>query len=233
MYIGIDTETTNSYEIQDGKVELKDSLVYDVGWEILMNNGKTKKTRSYIVSEIFNDKELMSRAYFADKIPKYFEEIQNGEREVRSIMYIYKKFRKDFRKNKVKAVFAHNAYFDFRALNNTIRFLTGSKIRYFFPYDCEIWDTLKMSRDAIGRTKEYSEYCKENGYLTKHKKPQNRLTAEILYRYISGDNNFEESHTGLEDVKIEKEIFLYCLKSKKKIRKRLFEKKITAPLKKC
>jgi hypothetical protein len=37
------------------------------------------------------------------------------------------------------------------------------------------------------------------------------MTAEILYRYLSGDNDFEEQHTGLADVMIEKEIFKACM----------------------
>ena len=38
------------------------------------------------------------------------------------------------------------------------------------------------------------------------------MTAEVLYRYIKGNKDFIESHTGLEDVMIEKEIFVECLK---------------------
>ena len=34
-----------------------------------------------------------------------------------------------------------------------------------------------------------------------------KKTAEIVWRYISGNNEFEESHTGLEDVLIEAEEF--------------------------
>ena len=49
-----------------------------------------------------------------------------------------------------------------------------------------------------------------NNYLTK--RGQKRYTAEILYRYLSGDDSFEEVHCGLEDVLIEKEIFMECLR---------------------
>lgn len=222
-YIGIDTETANSYVMEDGKVILKDSLVYDVGWKVMTNKGKTIFNRSYIVSEIFNDPDMMASAYYADKIPKYLEDIQSGKRKVKSILTIYKKFRFDCKRYKVKAIFAHNALFDYRALNNTLRFLTGSEIRYFYPYGIELWDTLKMSREAIGRTKEYTAFCDENGFKTKHKKPRNRLTAEILYRYISGNVDFEESHTGLEDVEIETQIMFFCLKQDKEVKRRLFE----------
>ena len=38
------------------------------------------------------------------------------------------------------------------------------------------------------------------------------FTAENIYRYLINDASFEESHTGLEDVLIEKEIFAECVR---------------------
>ena len=78
------------------------------------------------------------------------------------------------------------------------------------PWGTEIIDTLKLARNTFGKDPQYIAWCKENGYMTNHETPRPRLTAEILYRYITGDNEFEESHTGLEDVEIEIEIFLKC-----------------------
>ena len=124
--LGVDTETTNGLEI-DGKLDLTQSLVYDIGWQILDTSGKIYKQRSYIVAEIFLDKELMSLALFKDKIPIYWEEIKKGKRTLATFSRIHKKFKEDCKRYKVKAIFAHNAFFDYRALNNTLRFLSGSK----------------------------------------------------------------------------------------------------------
>ena len=41
---------------------------------------------------------------------------------------------------------------------------------------------------------------------------------------ISGNNDFIENHTGLEDVMIEKEILAYCFRQHKDMRKGLFER---------
>ena len=57
----------------------------------------------------------------------------------------------------------------------------------------------------------------------KTKNGQYRKTAEILYQFISGNHDFEEEHTGLADVMIEKEILAYCFRQKKPMRKLLFE----------
>lgn len=223
FFIGIDTETANSYIDEKGNVELKDSLCYDIGWAVIDKKGKCYEERSFVVAEIFLDKGLMTSAYFAEKIPQYWEDIKSGKRQLKTLKNIRKVFKADCKKYNPECIFAHNARFDYNALNNTLRFLSGSKYRYFYPYGIELWDTLKMAKDAIGKTKEYTDFCVRNGYLTKHKKPQNRLTAEILWRYINNDPDFIESHTGLEDVEIEKEIFVACM-GKKGIRKLLFEK---------
>ena len=113
------------------------------------------------------------------------------------------------KRNNVKIILAHNARFDYRSLNLTQRYLTSSKYRYFFPFGVEIWDTLKMSRMVLNGVDEYGEFCYSNNYLTK--RLCKRFTAEIIYRFITGNIDFEESHTGLEDVLIEKEIFVYCI----------------------
>ena len=220
MYLGFDTETCNSLIDEKGKLDLSNSLVYDIGWEIVDRFGKPYKSRSFVVEEIWNSSDLMQSAYYKDKIPQYEEEIKDGKKIIAPFEKIRIILLSDRKRWKCKAVFAHNAYFDYNALNVTARYLTGSKIRYFFPYKVDIWDTLKMSRDAIGKTKEYSDFCIKNEYLTNHK------TAEILYRYISNNPLFIESHTGLEDVEIEKEIFAYCLKhGGKKMRRSLFPRK--------
>jgi hypothetical protein len=70
-----------------------------------------------------------------------------------------------------------------------------------------------MARDVICNMPTYKQFCKDNGYMTANN--QVRKTAEILYRFISGDKNFYESHTGLEDVLIEVQIMAYCYRQHK------------------
>ena len=106
-------------------------------------------------------------------------------------------------------VVAHNARFDALSMRLTERYITKSKYRYFFPYGTKFVCTLKMARKVFDKNEEYCAFCVENGYLTKYKK--NRFTAEILYRFLSGDNSFEESHIGFEDTEIERKIFARCL----------------------
>lgn len=220
--IGLDTETANGI-IVDDKLDLSQSLVYDLGWAITDRKGRIYETKSFVVREIFiGMKDVMRSAYYAEKIPAYWEDIKNGRRILANFQTIRREFLKDAEKYGVTQFFAHNARFDLNALNNTIRYITKSEKRYFFPYSAEIWDTLKMARQTIGQQKSYKSYCVNNSYLTKHKVPQVRLTAEILYRYITGNEEFTENHTGLEDVLIETAIMAHCFRQHKKMNKCLF-----------
>ena len=210
----VDTETTNTYIDENGKICLTDSLVYDIAVAIIDKLGRVYDVRNYICDEIFHS-QMMLDAYFANKIPEYVESINNKEMVVMPIMDIYADMRKFLKEWDVKAIMAHNAKFDYRALNNTIRYLSGSKRRFFLPYGLPIWDTQSMAHDTICKQKSYIEYCKTNGYMTKHQVPRPRETAEILYRYITGNDSFEEVHKGYEDIMIEKEIFVQCVKQHK------------------
>lgn len=205
-YIVIDTETTNSID---------DPLTYDIGFAVVDENGKVYETYSYVVADIFLDKDLMASAYFIDKVPQYWVDIKNGTRELKTFFNIRKKFKEVCEKNHIWCVLAHNAKFDYRALNLTARFLTGSKVKYFFPYGIEIWDTLKMSKEVLKEIDAYGEFCYLNNFLTKNL--CKRYTAEIIYRFLINDLTFEEEHTGLADVLIEKEIFRYCMEKKPNI----------------
>jgi len=211
-YIVFDTETTNG---------LSDPIVYDLGFAIIDKKGNVYETHSLIIREVFYGmKDLMQSAYYANKIPKYKEQIANGERKVVSLFEARKIFSEVCEKYNVKVAIAHNARFDYRSTSKTQRYLTKSKYRFFLPYGIELWDTMRMANDTICKQKTYKKWCHKNGYLTKNN--QVRKTAEILYRYISGQNDFVESHTGLEDVLIEKEIFVHCLRQHKPMRKSCF-----------
>lgn len=199
-FLMIDTETTNSID---------DPIVYDIGFAVVDEKGKIYEKHSYVVADTFLDEELMQYAYFAEKIPQYWIDIKANKRQLRRFATIKMIIADICKQYNIEIVAAHNARFDYRSLNLTQRFLTSSRFRYFFPYGIKIWDTLKMSKEIFGNKSDYREFCKSNNYLTKNK--QNRYTAEILYRYLTNNNDFIENHTGLEDVLIEKEIFTFCM----------------------
>ena len=211
-YLTIDTETANS---------LDDPMMYDIGGAIHDKRGNVEETFSFIIYDVFcADRELFDTAYYAEKRPMYEQQIAAGSRKIVSIYTARKHIHELCKKYDVKAIIAHNARFDYKSTNGTLRYITKSKMRYFLPYGIPVWDTLKMAQDTICKQKTYIRWCAENGYL--HKNGKVRATAEILYRYITCDNDFIEDHTGLEDVLIEKEIFAKCMAQHKSMRKALW-----------
>ena len=220
--IVLDTETCPLDKDFNGVTPFN-MFVYDIGWAVVDKKGNVYETKSYINRDIFFDeKELMDSAYYSNKLPQYYEDIKNGTRKVATWYNIRKDLADTMARYNTKTVCAHNARFDDGATKNTQRWLTKSKFRYFFPKKTEIWDTMKMAQDVVAKTPTYKEFCEENGYMTKHKTPRPQVKAEVLYKYITGDNDFIESHTALEDVLIEKEILSYCFNKHKKMRKELY-----------
>ena len=215
-----DTETCNT-RMENGKLDMRDVLVYDFGFAVCDKQGRIYEKYSFIIKEIFFDmKDLMKTSYYAEKLPQYYEEIRNGQRKVVSLYETRKILADVMKKYNTNIFVAHNARFDDNALKVTERYTTKSKYRYFLPFGTEVWDTMKMANDTMCKQKTYKEFCEENGYLTKN--GQVRKTAEILYRYITKNNDFTESHTGLEDVMIEKEILAHCFRQHKAMRKKLY-----------
>lgn len=211
-YLTIDTETANTME---------DPIMYDLGGAIHDKRGNVYETFSFVIYDVFcADRELFNTAYYAEKRPMYEKQIEAGQRKIVSIFTARNYVRDLCKKYNVKAIIAHNARFDYRSTNHTLRYVTKSKYRYFLPYGIPVWDTLKMAQDTICKQPTYIHWCKEHDFCQKNGKP--RATAEILYRYITMNTEFIEDHTGLEDVLIEKEIFVRCIRQHKKMRKELW-----------
>jgi hypothetical protein len=215
-FLVIDVETAGG---------LDSPLVYDIGGTIIDKNGKIYEQFSFVVEEIFyGQAELMKSAYYAEKIPQYKIDLFKGRRRIATFWQIQTYVRYLIAKYGITVWLAYNARFDRNALNNTLQFLTNGREKYFFPYsiDCQcIWC---MAKDTICRQKAYKRFCLENGYLTKN--GSLKTSAEVVYKYLTFDKNFEECHTGLEDVIIETEIFSRVLRQHKKMRRHYWDKAV-------
>ena len=207
MFLVIDTETCNTVE---------QPLPYDIGFAICDRMGNIAEERSYVVAETFLDmKETMKSAYFAEKIPQYWEDIKNGSREIKSIYKIRKEVKDLMSKYNVKKVGAYNMGFDRRALNNVMRYATKSFCRWFFPFGTEFFCIWHLATQTLLQQKTFFKMAEKNGWFSEK---GNLLTnAEVTYNYINKMSDFKESHTGLEDVRIEIEIMAHCFRQHKKM----------------
>ena len=207
MYLVIDTETCNTVE---------QPLPYDIGFAICDRMGNIAEERSYVVAETFLDmKDTMKSAYFAEKIPQYWEDIKNGSREIKSIYKIRKEVKDLMSKYNVKKVGAYNMGFDKRALNNVMRYTTKSFCRWFFPFGTEFFCIWHLATQTLLQQKTFFKMAEKNNWFSEK---GNLLTnAEVTYNYIKKMSDFKEEHKGLEDVRIEIEIMAHCFRQHKKM----------------
>lgn len=200
------------------EVDAHNMLVYDIGYRIIDLHNNVYCERSFIVGEIFfGEKAKMQTAYYASKIPQYNKDLKSGKRIALPLSEIRSIIAQDCSQYGVSIACAHNAYFDYTALRTTEKYLHA----YYTIPKLEWWDTMKMARSVIVPKKHYEKFCYENNYITKQNRPQ--ATAQALYRFISNNNDFEENHTGLEDVIIESEILWTCIKAHKKMNRKLWK----------
>lgn len=211
MYLVIDTETCNT---------LEQPLVYDIGYAIADRNGNVVLERSFLVAEIFLDKkDIMSSAYYAEKIPMYWDDVKKGTRIIKSLFNIRKQLFADMKEYNVKKVGAYNMGFDKKALNTTIRYCSKSLIRWFFPFGVEYFCIWNMACQVIMDTRKYVKFAIQNGLVSE--KGNIQTSAESCFKFLMNDVKFIESHTGLEDVKIEVQIMAKCLKTHKRLDRKI------------
>lgn len=214
----LDTEATNC--IPEGWSISKNALPYDLGFAVMDTHGRIYDQYSFVIEEVFYGMpDLMESAYYARKLPRYHEEIACGLRTVDSVWNIRRKMFEVMEMYGISEVVAHNARFDFDALNNIVKYLTGSNVRNWFPFGMvEWWDSKRMAQSVMCQMPTYKQFCLDEFDLKRAS-----AKAENLYRFIIKDPEFVEAHTGLEDVLIESQIVAYCYRQHKPMKKKLFE----------
>lgn len=201
-YLVLDTETAGDVRTSP--------TVYDVAWSITDSKGATYIERRYIISEVYGDSELMNTAYYAEKLPtEYAPLVAAGTLKVLPLQAIRLQLTLDMLEHRVSDIYAYNAGFDKKALDYTIRKLSDGYVKEFLPgvqWFC-IWG---YAQDVVAVSQKYVTWCINMGYISEKGTPL--TSAEVMYRYITHNTSFVESHTALEDVRIESEIMRYVRK---------------------
>lgn len=194
---------------------LDNPLVYDSGIKVMNRKGEEFENLSLVIYDIYaGQRELMKTAYYAEKLPKYEEKLKSGERKMVTFYTARKIITELMEKYNTNIVYAYNMNFDRRAVNNTQRFTTENKYKYFFPYGTEFRCIWSMACQLLLARPSYIKYALKNNFVSEK---GNILTnAECCYRYLTKDPTFEEEHQGLDDVNIEAQILLACFRQHKK-----------------
>ena len=108
-YVMLDTETCPLDKDFQG-VTPYNMFVYDIGFAVVDRYGNVYEQFSFIVKDIFfAEKELMKSAYYANKLPRYFEDIASGKRKVATWYEIRNTLAGVMKEYNTKIVIAHNA----------------------------------------------------------------------------------------------------------------------------
>lgn len=198
-YRVLDTETIQS--------PTNGNLVWQIGW-VDVQDGIIIDAQEYIVGDVYYRCDKTDRFY-----KDYDNEIANGNAKVLRFAQIRNIFNETL---KGKYIYAYNAIFDMNALDNTTnvlsnnitnQFLTDSKV----TYRC----IMRGATQTFLKTNAYKKWAKENKHMCKDGIPH--LTAECAYRYLTKNNKFIESHTALDDSRIEAAILEKVLRYHRRI----------------
>lgn len=193
IFVVLDTETTK-----------RNGLVFDAGWTSIDRKGNLFGKGSYIFSDVLRHDE----PFYKEKISNYWE--MAWQHDVRPISF--EKFRDRFNRHLMKirkakmepVICAYNAAFDTRQLSLTSKRMLDKRFLTKPTRLLDIWDAW-----ASSCPKRYVAEVSASGNI--------RTRAEDVYKYEMKLPNFEESHTGYEDTKIEAQILLKVLARKKKL----------------
>ncbi len=210
-YLIVDTETANG---------LDQPLIYDFGYVVCDKKGNVYEKGNSLIYEVFcQERELMKTAYYAEKIPRYQEKIKRGEIKIENLLTAYYRIKKLVKEYRIKTILAYNARFDLNSLNTTLRYITKSQYRYFFPYGTEVNCIMAMACTTIYKQKTFLRQAIREEKFTP--KGFIKTNAEVGYRYITNNKEFIEEHTALADALIEMEIFAKCNQQHKKMTKKI------------
>ena len=189
---------------------------YNVGYVVTDKHGNIYHSRSVAIHPCIM--ENLQRKALVDCEEMTHKNISEVESDCMrkyehffSIEEFHKVFMNDMEKFGIKTIWAYNCTFD-----------KGAMKRLFLDCDenfTEKFEWLDIMTAILFTkllTKKYVKFCRKNGFVTEKGNIQTK--AEVVYRYLTGNVEFVEEHTGLADVMIEKEILVNAYKTRKKIR---------------
>lgn len=187
-YLTLDTETT--------QIDYK-NVVYDVGLAIHDIKGRIIYKRQFILSEIFDNYEIMKSAYYASKIPMYMDKLREEIRKEKQNRNYRKKIEKVTVKQflnffikivaeyDVDYICAYNLSFDLEALKNT--FIT------YLPESFKNWRNVKTTTfitDCILKNPKIEFICIYNYACETIMTRKGIQGLALLYYGTNGDYDF-------------------------------------------
>lgn len=217
-YVVLDTEGLGLNDFKNKIYGRQKS--YDIGYIIMDKKGNIVKHFNALTKEIFGDEELMSTAYFYDKMPIYEQMLNDKEVTERLFVNIIRELKRDLKKYKIKGIFAYNCNYDIVALAETAQYTIPNCPKMQFEKTKNgKWRPLheKLLQKLLDTKVEFYDIwtmacmtlCQQKTFLAnaKYNSKGNIITnAEVVYNYITDQEDFIEDHTAYSDACIEGEI---------------------------
>lgn len=195
----IDTEGTGTPET---------ALVYDLGLVVVDKDFHVIREYRALVEEIFNNQDLMTSAYYARKLPAYYDAIEAGNVEVKPFITIWREVADIIKTYKVHEVWAHNASYDRAALNRTLETLSNGFRSWFMPYGTQWHCTQAAAAATICKLQRYFNFVLSHNMITR--KGNVPTSAEAVYAFLNNNPDYYEEHTALQDARDESVILREC-----------------------
>lgn len=194
---------------------------YDVGFKVTDKSGKTWEEWSCaIMPSILENLDYKYRHTQCSDLADAnrmatcnIEEIMNDNSgkyvKIFSVEKFFNGLLSIISKYQIKRIWAYNCTFDKKALERLFGEEKFSILTNLVEF-CDIIPAILYSKLLC---KDYVQFCKKNGFITDKGNVQTK--AEVVWKYLSGNLDFSEAHTGLEDVQIETKILLEALNETK------------------
>jgi DNA polymerase III epsilon subunit-like protein len=201
-YMVLDTET-----VADARVP------FDLGFTIIDRRGNIVEQGNFFTAEIVDNPTglylLCKDSFSRRKAAFYLEAAKQQPQNVMPFDIIA-----DIINDKVAecnaTVCAYNAKFDVTVCEN---FAQALGMPYFFAPGTEVWDIWNIALNIFCKSRNYVNFARANGFVTE--KNNVSSSAETVYRYLTNNPAFIESHTALDDTNIEAEILAQAFKRHK------------------
>lgn len=190
-----DTETTS----------LNKPFCYNIGYVIVNDKGEVLKKADYVVEQIWHNLPLFQTAYYADKRPLYVSAMRSRKTDMEKFGYITQAMSRDIKAFEVTHAYAYNSSFDEKVFE-----FNCDWFKCINPFDnVAIHDIRGFAHCFLCNVPGYEIFCEEHKLFTES--GNYSTTAEAVFRYVSGNTDFEEEHTALADSEIEADILFECL----------------------
>ena len=189
-------------------ISLNKSFIYNLGYVITDGDGKILLERDFVIRQIYDNKPLFATAYYAEKRPIYTRYMKSRRTKKVSWGEACRIMCKDIKDYGIEDGYAYNSNFDEKAFYFNHLFFRNKRRPLDGIFVHDIMDEIKV----ITQTEDYKQFCRDNGFMTKHSTPRAKQTAEALYAYLTFNGEYKEEHTALADSRIESFILTECLK---------------------